>query len=257
MPTPRNPHLLLLGRSFRLLRREPVQIPIMFIQPLVWLLLYSQLFRELPRLGGFGTDSYMEFLAPGVAVLTAFSHGAWEGTSVVQDLERGAVERFLVSPLPSSAVLVSRVLQASLIGTLQALVIILVALVAGAEVDGGVVGMLVILVAAALVCATFTGLSHALALVFRKQQTMIAVGQFAVLPFMFLSTTLTSASQMPAWMQAVASLNPVNWAVEACRSAMLDADTEVIAIRLIQLAAGAVVTGCLALIALRRYRLSL
>lgn len=250
-------HAVLLGRSFRLLRRQPILIPIMLIQPMVWLLLYSQLFRELPRLGGFGTMSYLEFLAPGVAIMTAFSHGAWEGPGVVQDIERGAIDRFLATPLPPSALLISRTLQAAITGTLQSLVIIIVAVAFGARLTGGLPGLLAILVAAVLVCAAFASFSHALALFFRRQETMIAVGQFAVLPFMFLSATLTSTAQMPTWMQQVAGANPVNWAVLASRSAMQGTDWTSVIIHLGMLAALVVATEALALLALGRYQRSL
>jgi ABC-2 type transport system permease protein len=250
-------HVVLLGRSFRLLRRQPIWLAIMLVQPLVWLLLYSQLFGRLPQLGGFGTDSYLQFLAPGIAILSAFSHGAWEGGGVVQDIERGAIDRFLATPLPPGALLASRTVQAAITGTLQALLIVAVALAFGARLDGGLPGLLAILVAAGLVCAAFASFAHALALLLRRQETMVAVGQFAVLPLMFTSVMLTSAAQMPPWMQRVASANPVNWAVEAARSAMLGTDWTSVFVHLGALAALAAVTETLALAALGRYQHSL
>lgn len=250
-------NVVLLGRGYRLLLRQPIWLAITLIQPLVWLLLYSQLFGELTRLGGFGTTSYLEFLAPGIAILAAFSHGVWDGGGLVQDIERGAIDRFLATPLPPGALLVSRALQAALTGTLQALVIVAVACLFGADLDGGLLGLLAILVAAALVCVAFAAFSHALALLFRRQETMIAVGQFAVLPLMFTSVMLTSAAQMPEWMQQVASVNPVNWAVEAARSAMLGTDWPSVLAHLVALAALVVATEALALMALSRYQRSL
>jgi len=250
-------HVVLLGRSYRLLRRQPVWLAIMLVQPMVWLLLYSQLFGQLPRLGGFGTNSYLQFLTPGVAILGAFSHGVWEGGGVVQDIERGAIDRFLATPLPPGALLVSRGLQAAITGTGQALVIVAIAIPFGARLSGGLPGLLAILVAAALVCVAFAALSHALALLFRRQETMIAVGQFAVLPLMFTSVMLTSAEQMPAWMQRVASVNPVNWAVDAARSAMLGTDWTSVLVHLGALAALVVTTEAFALLALGRYQRSL
>jgi ABC-2 type transport system permease protein len=250
-------HVVLLGRSYRLLRRQPIWLAIMLVQPLVWLLLYSRLFGQLPRLGGFGTASYLEFLTPGIAILTAFSHGAWEGGGVVQDIERGAIDRFLATPLPPAALLVSRALQAAITGTVQAFVIVIVALAFGARLDGGLLGLLAILVAAALVCVAFAAFSHVLALLFRRQETMIAFGQFVVLPLIFTSVMLTSAAQMPAWMRRVASANPVNWAVESARSAMLGRDWASVAGHLGELAALVITMEALALVALGRYQRSL
>lgn len=250
-------HVVLLGREYRLLRRQPVAIAVMLVQPLVWLLLYSQLFHTLPRLGGFGTDSYLEFLAPGIAVLTAFNHGAWEGGGVVQDIERGAIDRFLATPLPPGALLSSRALQAAITGTGQALFVIVVALAFGARLSGGLPGLVAILIAAALVCVAFAAFNHALALLVRRLETMTMVGLFITFPLMFSSTMFTSAAQLPTWMQRVASANPVNWAVEAARSAMLGTDWASVIIHLGALAALVVTMGALAHVALGRYQRSL
>lgn len=252
-----SPHVTLLGRGYRLLRRQPVAIAIMLVQPLVWLLLYSQLFGQLPRLGGFGTDSYLAYLAPGIAILTAFNHGAWEGGGLVQDIDRGAIDRFLATPLPPGALLIARASQAAIIGTLQALFVMIVAITLGVRLDGGLPGLLVILVAAALVCIAFAALNHALALMVRRLETMTAVGLFTVLPLMFTSTMLTSAAQLPEWMRLVAGANPVNWAVEAARGGMQGNGWTAVIIHLGALAALVVVAESLALLALARYRRSL
>lgn len=250
-------HVVLLGRGYRLFRRQPIAIAITLVQPLVWLLLYSQLFHRLPRLGGFGTGSYLEFLAPGIAVFTAFNHGAWEGGGVVADIERGTIDRFLATPLPPGALLASRALLAALNGSVQALFVILVAFVFGVHLSGGVLGLLGILAAATLVCLAFAALNQTLALLIRRLETMTAVGLFTVLPLMFTSSLLTSPSQMPAWMQRVATVNPVNWGVEAARSAMFGIDSSEVMIHLAALAALVAVMEALALAALVRYRHSL
>ncbi|HVX45865.1 MAG TPA: ABC transporter permease [Mycobacteriales bacterium] len=248
---------ILLGRGFRLIRRQPVAIGIMLIQPLIWLLLYSQLFHALPRLGGFGTSNYLEYLAPGIAVFTAFNHGAWEGGGVVQDIERGAIDRFLATPLPPNALLSSRAVQAAITGAEQALFVVVIAVAFGARLNGGLIGLAVILIAAILVCVAFAALNHALGLWVRRQETMTMVGLFTTFPLMFSSTMFTSVDQMPPWMRTVAAANPVNWAVEAARNAMLDAGWSSVGLRLGELAALVIVTETLAILALGRYRRSL
>jgi ABC-2 type transport system permease protein len=250
-------HVVLLGRSFALLRRQPVAIAVMLVQPLVWLLLYSQLFQTLPRLGGFGTDSYLEYLAPGIAVFAAFNHGAWEGGGVVQDIERGAIDRFLATPLPPGALLSTRTLQAALIGSGQALFVIIVSVAFGARLQGGLPGLVAILAAAVLVCVAFASFNHGLALLVRRMETMTMVGLFATFPLMFTSTMFTSAAQMPLWMQQVASANPVNWAVEAARSAMLGTNWASVIGHLSALTALVIAMATLARHALTRYQRSL
>ena len=85
----------------------------------------------------------------------------------------------------------------------------------------GLAGWVTIIIATGLIGASFAALSHALALLLRRQETVIAVAQFAVLPLMFVSATLTSEQLMPHWMRNLATINPVNWAVRAARATML------------------------------------
>jgi hypothetical protein len=59
-------------RQTRNLMREPIWIALLLIQPLVWLVLYGQLFRRVVHLGGFGTTSYVTFLAPAIVIMNAF-----------------------------------------------------------------------------------------------------------------------------------------------------------------------------------------
>ncbi|GAB3766811.1 ABC transporter permease [Microlunatus parietis] len=247
----------LLNRGFRLIGRQPVAIAMMVVQPLVWLLVYGQLFHALPRLGGFGTSNYLDYLAPGIAIFAAFNHGAWEGGGVVNDLERGTIDRFLATPLPPFALLWSRSLQAAIVGGTQAAFIVIVAVAFGAELRGGLAGFLVILAAATLVCLAFATANHALALVVRRSETMTMIGLFTTFPLMFSSTMFTATALMPVWMQHVATFNPVNWAVEAARSAMLGTNWVTAIGHLAALAVLLIVTTTSARLALARYQRSL
>ena len=81
--------LFLCGRVLRNLSRQPIWIVVMIVQPMFWLLLYSQLFRRITELPGFGTTSYIDYLTPGIAVMTAFFSGSWAGMGMIEDLDRG------------------------------------------------------------------------------------------------------------------------------------------------------------------------
>jgi ABC-2 type transport system permease protein len=249
---------VMLGRQYRLLMRQPIWIFIMLVQPMIWLLLYSQLFGKLPRLGGFGTASYIEYLTPGIVVMTSFFGGMWSGMSTVNELEHGVFERFLATPLGSSALVVSQVVRAGLTGAIEGLIILVVGLALGAHAHGGILGWLVILLVAFIVGAAFSGISHAFALMLRREETVIAVANFVGLPLMFLSSMLISTAAMPVWIRHVASINPVNWAASAARSAELrGTDWGSIGIHLGLLCSVAVLTTAWALVALQRYKASL
>jgi ABC-2 type transport system permease protein len=212
--------LYLCGRVLRNLSRQPIWIVVMIVQPMFWLLLYSQLFRRITELPGFGTSSYIDYLTPGVAVMTAFFSGSWAGMGMIEDLDRGVVERFLATPARRSAVVFGRILESALVASLQALLILVTGLALGAT-NGGLPGWLVILLASFLVGAGFAGLSHGVALLTRQEASMIAVAQFIGLPLLFFSTLLIARELIPGWMRSLSLLNPVEWAVRAARGEAL------------------------------------
>ena len=97
MKTARDTWFMIVRQS-RNLMREPIWIALLLVQPMVWLVLYGQLFKNVPRLGGFGTSSYVDFLAPGIVVMNSFFGATWSGMAMVADLDRKFVERFLATP---------------------------------------------------------------------------------------------------------------------------------------------------------------
>ena len=211
----------MIGRQARNLLREPIWIAILLVQPMVWLLLYGQLFKNVTRLGGFGTSSYITFLAPAIVVMNAFFSASWSGMSMVFDIERKFVERFLATPASRLSIVLSQIVRSSLTAAIQGAIILIVALALGVRVHSGVLGWLVILLVAILVNAAFAGFSQGVALLVRRESTVIALANFLSLPLLFLSSTLLAQQQMPHWMRVLSNFNPVNWGVRAARAVVL------------------------------------
>lgn len=212
--------LLFCARVLRNLARQPIWIVVMIVQPLFWLLLYSQLFRRITELPGFGTTSYVDYLTPGVAVMTAFFSGSWAGMGMIEDLDRGVLERFLATPAHRGAIVFGRILESATVATLQAVLILLCGLALGAT-NGGPTGWILIMLASFLIAAGFAGMSHGIALLTRQEASMIAVAQFLGLPLLFFSSLLIARELIPGWMQTLSLLNPVEWAVRAGRGEAL------------------------------------
>jgi ABC-2 type transport system permease protein len=207
-------------RQARNLMREPIWIAMMIIQPLIWLLLYGQLFSRVQVLRG-SASSYVEFLTPGMVCMNAFFGGMWAGMAMISDLDRHVIDRFLASPASRIAIVLSQVVRAGITSVLQALLIVGVGYALGVRVHGGAAGWLVVIAAAALLAMVFAGFSHGVALLVRREASMIAMSNFVGLPLMFLSSILLTTRTMPSWMQTVSRYNPVNWGVEAARNAVV------------------------------------
>lgn len=247
----------MVGRQARNLARQPVWIVMMLVQPMVWLVLYGQLFSKVPALRG-GAGTYIEFLTPGVVVMNAFFSATWSGMSMVDDLDRSVVDRFLATPASRVSIVLSQIVRAGLTAVVQAIIILAVGLALGVRVHAGVAGWFAVFAAAALLASAFSGISHGIALLVRREESVIGIANFISMPLMFLSTILISQQTMPGWIETASHYNPVNWGVVAARNAVVaGGDWGSTGAHLGYLLATTAVTAAFATWALRRYQRSL
>ena len=214
--------LLLTGRQLRAAWRMPVFLVMNLVQPVIWLLLFGQLFKSVIEIPGFGTagQSYLEFLTPGVVMMLALFGSAWSGTVYIQDMDRGVMDRFLTSPTNRAAMIVSTLVYQSILAVAQSLIVVGIAFWAGARFEGGFVGILLLLLGVVLLTAVFCSLSNAVALLAREQTALIGISQLITLPLMFLSSAIMNTKLSPEWVQNVAAFNPFEWAVIIGRQAL-------------------------------------
>lgn len=212
----------LAARSVRALLRQPAFALITVVQPAIWLLLFGQLFRSVVEIPGFarGGGSYLEFLTPGVVMMTALFSSGWAGTVYIDDMERGVMDRLLASPVSRGAMTVGTLAYQALTTVIQTVLVFGIALLAGARFPGGVPGVVVTAAAAVLLSVTVAAFSNAIALLVRSQEALIGISQFIVLPLQFVSSALMDTRVAPGWVRDVARYNPVDWAVVAAREAL-------------------------------------
>ena len=211
----------LTGRQLRAFVRVPGYLVMNLVQPIIWLLLFGQLFRSVVDIPGFtGGDNYLAFLTPGIVMMMALFGSAWAGTSFIQDMDRGVMDRFLTSPTSRSGLIVATMLYQAVLTIIQTLVVLAVAWLAGARLEGGTTGLLGLLTSAVLLTFVFAAFSNAIALLAKQQTALIAISQILSFPLMFLSSAIMDTSLAPAWVHAAARFNPVEWAVAAGRAAL-------------------------------------
>lgn len=209
--------LALTRRLFIQLQRRPSTLIAGIIQPVMWLVLFGALFQNAPQ-GLFGTSqSYGQFLGAGVIVFTAFAGALNAGLPVMFDREFGFLNRLLVAPLASrfSIVLASAIFIISQ-SLLQTAVIVTAAALLGAGIPG-VAGLGAIALIVFLLALGVTALSLGLAFALPGHIELIAVIFVTNLPLLFASTALAPLSFMPKWLQIVATLNPLSYAIEPIR----------------------------------------
>jgi ABC-2 type transport system permease protein len=206
-------------RYLRAFIRQPAWVAITLVQPIIWLLLFGALFKRVIEIPGFQGGSYIDYLTPGVIVMTAISSAGWNGMAFIDDMDRGVMDRFLVSPVWRGALNLGSMAYCVVTIAVQSLIIVGLAYAVGAHFRNGVLGIAILIVVACVLGASFAALSNALALVARQRETLIGAVTFVLLPLTFLSGAFLPLRLAPGWIADVARFNPVNWAVQASRAA--------------------------------------
>ncbi|MBO9555736.1 ABC transporter permease [Cellulomonas sp.] len=238
--------------------RQPWGLGVSVIQPVIWIVLFGNVFESIATVPGFGPTDYLTFLVPGILMMTVLYSGAWAGTGFIEDIRSGVMDRLLSSPVSRSSLVAGQLAQQLLMATVQGVIVLGIGWLAGARYDGGVLGLVVALLASLLLAAAFCSMSAAVALLARDQTALIGISTIVVLPATFLSTALMPVALLPDWVETVARFNPLTWATEIARTAMsTDVDWGLVASRGALLTVLAAVVAAWSVSAMRTYQKSL
>ena len=205
-------------RSMRKTLRQPFQLfPIVFF-PLILLAVNASGLKAATSLPGFPTHSYISF-----AIAVAFIQGALfalinSGTNLAEDIESGFFSRLALTPLHRVSLISGLLVGVAVIGVLQSAVYMVMGVVAGAHLDAGWGGVLVILALGSLTTVGFGALGCAAAL-----QTGSGEAVQGLFPLFFVFIFLSS-SNLPrnllhtGWFHTIADWNPISYLIEAFRS---------------------------------------
>ena len=227
------------------LLRERLNLVFSLAQPAIWLVFFGAGVERAIDTEVIGTDDYIGFMLAGIVTFTIVGNGVSGAMPLLWDKETGYLDRLMSMPIARSSVIVSRFVFQVVQQSAQILLVVSVALVLGVRIATGPLGLLVILLTAALLTMSVTAAFSALAYAVPQHGTFFAVAGFVSLPLLFMSNAFVPLGAMPAWMEVVARLNPLTYAIEAMRTLVLDGWELRVAASLAVLAlAGAV---CLAL----------
>jgi ABC-2 type transport system permease protein len=207
------------GRHLRQLYRQPIVIFMALLQPIIWLLLFGALFKEVAKIPGFGTGDYITYLTPGVVIMTAIFGSSWTGMAYIEDMQTGVLDRMLTAPVSRAAMTVAMLAYQAITTVIQSLIIIAIGWGIGAT-FGGLAGIIILIAVSVLIALAMAGLSMGFALLTRQREALIGASTTLVLPLTFLSGAFLSLRLVPSWIASVARFNPVNWAASAGRIAV-------------------------------------
>lgn len=217
-PAPASGYLTDVGtvfaRELRPLLHEPFSLVFGMVQPLFFLALFGPLLISTTGLGDAAT---LQWFVPGILVMSTLFACSMTGSNLLFEVQSGAHERMLVTPLRRSSLIVGRALKEIVPVVGQAVLIVLAALPFGFDLH--LAGALLGLVLIAVFGVGLGALSYALALAVRDQDWMFwMVQQTFLFPLMLLSGMLLPLDDGPGWLRGIAAANPLRYLVDGARS---------------------------------------
>src|SRR2546421_390690 len=214
---------IVFGRNMRKVMRVPLLLFFSLFQPMLWLLLFTQIFKRLgdfPQFQSQGYSSYLQFFAPSVLTMTVLTSAFQSGMGMVTDFEQGMLDKLLISPIHRSSVLIGKMLSDGTRMVLQGTLVIVVSLAMGASIKTGFVGALVMLFLAACFGIVWAALSNVVALRTKNSEITMMIGILLTFPLLFLSTAMMPAGLLPPWLESVGKFNPVTYVINTARDFM-------------------------------------
>src|SRR5215472_11494037 len=217
---------VLFVRSIKKLIRTPILLFFSLFQPLIFLFLFTQLFGGAGKFIVLSANlpagiTYTSFALAGIVLQNGFSSALQSGTSIVDDLTSGFLEKELVTPLSRAAILLGRLLTDAFRVVVQSAIILALAYLLGASFETGIPGILLIFLLVAFFGLAWSGISLAIGLRTKSAETVFGLGGLLTFPLLFISSALVPISFTPDWMQTVSKFNPISYTVDAVRALTL------------------------------------
>lgn len=174
--------------------------------------------------GTFGTTSYISFMAVGMIAFTALFTTMFSGMSVVWDRRLGFLNKALSTPVSRAVIIISKVLSATLRSMFQASIILIIAVPLGFQFGAAFTPLNIIGVFAFLflICMGLSSLFIAINIRSTRIETPMAVMNLLNLPLTFASSAFFPIEQMPGWLQAVATINPLSYTMNGMRQLLIN-----------------------------------
>jgi ABC-2 type transport system permease protein len=207
---------LIFERSMYLTLRNPVWVVFGLMQPILFLVLFGPILNNIAtQSAGFPSGGAFNVFVPGLLIQISLFGAAFVGFGLIAELRAGVIERMRVTPISRAAMLLGRALRDVVILVVQGILLVVLALPFGLKIDP--LGVLVSLGLLALVGLVIAPLSYSLALLLKSEDALAPLLNGIALPLLLLSGILLPITLAPGWLQTLAKLDPLSYAVTSIR----------------------------------------
>jgi ABC-2 type transport system permease protein len=195
--------------------KSPVFIFVNLFQPLMYLILYMPLLGGLGNVPGLTDGNTANVFIPGLLVMQAIFGCAFVGFPLIDDIRSGVIQRYLVTPVSRSAIMLGKVLRDVVVLLAQCVLITVAALPFGITVNAA--GFILSLAMYALIGIIMSCISYSFALIYKVEDSLAPTMNTITLPVSLLSGIFLPLALAPLWLQYLAKINPFSYGVDATR----------------------------------------
>ncbi|MFD9543672.1 ABC transporter permease [Streptomyces sp. NPDC060022] len=204
-------------RAMLKIKHVPEQLFDVTAFPIMMVLMYTYLFGG--ALAG-STEAYIQFLLPGILVMSVVMITMYTGVSVNTDITKGVFDRFRTLPIWRPAPMVGYLLGDVLRYVLASAVMLAVGMMIGYRPDGGALGVLAGVALLLVFSFAFSWIWTMFGLLLRTEKSVMGVSMMVIFPLTFLSNVFVDPKTMPGWLQAFVNNSPVTHVATAVRELM-------------------------------------
>ncbi|MCX5411513.1 ABC transporter permease [Streptomyces sp. NBC_00059] len=204
-------------RAMLKIKHVPEQLFDVTVFPIMMVLMFTYLFGG--ALAG-STEGYIQFLLPGILVMSVVMITMYTGVAVNTDIAKGVFDRFRTLPVWRPAPMVGYLLGDVVRYLLASVVMLTVGIVIGYRPDGGVLGVLAGVALLLVFSFAFSWIWTMFGLMLRSEKSVMGVSMMVIFPLTFLSNVFVDPRTMPGWLQAFVNNSPVTHLAAAVRDLM-------------------------------------
>lgn len=216
--------------DIRKLIHDPVELGTRMVQPVLWLLIFGQVFTRTHAIPT-GSLSYLDFMTPGILAQSVLFGAIFYGISLIFERDLGILQKFLVSPAPRSALVLGRAISSTARSVCQMALVYVLAILLGIHLRAEPLAVIGVIAAVMLGSAVFSTFSLIAACIVKSRERFMGIGQVLTMPLFFASNAIYPLSLMPVWLRGLSKVNPLSYQVDALRCLMISGGTSVFSLR--------------------------
>ncbi|CEG22073.1 Daunorubicin/doxorubicin resistance ABC transporter permease protein DrrB [Planococcus massiliensis] len=204
-------------RALLRIRHVPEQMFDVTLFPIIFLLMFTYLFGG--AIAG-STADYLQFLLPGILVMTVAQITMYTGIDLNNDIRKGIFDRFRTLPIWLPSALIGALLVDVIRYSMASFIMIGLGLALGFRPEGGLSGVLMAIGMILIFSFSLSWIWTTLGLIVRSEKSLMMLSFLVMMPLTFVSNVFVDPRTLPSWLQGFVEINPISILATAVRGFM-------------------------------------